>query len=184
MILGLAIIAVPIAMSMRVVLKLLRLGALDGSIVASSLTIDVWQDWLVRCRKAAPKSAPSRLLSAPGELELSEEVNDIERELSLDTRIPRVAASLATSGGLLAASLVFRTSVADLKPAQFESALAPALTLAILAFFGGIVCAVLHTEAIRLRRRRLLEVDSLAERIISLWSDEAKKSIVKPELSP
>src|SRR5271165_5437171 len=158
MILGLAIIAVPIALSMNVVLKLLRLGALDGSIVASGLTTEVWQDWLARCKNEAPHSAPTRLLSAPSELELSEEMNDIEREITVDTRIPRVAASLATSGGLLAASLVFRSSVTDIKPAQFESALAPALTLAILAFFGGIVCAVLHTEATRLRRRRLLEV--------------------------
>lgn len=145
------------------------LGAVDASTVSEvidSVDLDVLR---ARVREQAPDSLTDRVLRAAqeGEIALSEEVSDIERGVVADMRVPRVAASLATSGGLLAAALVMREGLGIVLPEGadpvpiYYAVIEKGLTLAGVAVFGGIACASLHRIAQRERRARIAELDAL-----------------------
>jgi hypothetical protein len=181
---GLAIVSVPLALSIRTVLRLARtLGGINGATIAAAidrdpaLDLDRLADDLARNARG---SIPQRLVDAAlhghddepatplqRKLALAEEVAEIERSVTSDLRVPRVAASLATTGGLLAAALVMREGLGitvpdGVDPVPFYFAVIErGLTLAAVAVFGGIACAALHRAASGERRSRLAEVDAL-----------------------
>ncbi len=179
---ALLVVSIPVALAARTYSRVTRtLGALDGALVGA------WLDGRdaaaktrldERVRASAPGSIVARLLEAAEapavsaqarELALAEAVADVERDLIDDARVPRVAASLATSGGLLAATLVMRSSLANVAPVDdganvvkfFAAAIERGLTLAAVAVLGGVVCAALHRRAQRERKLRLAELDAL-----------------------
>lgn len=182
--LGLAIVSIPISIALRTVIRLVRrLGAVDASAFAAALEADPSLD-LARLARglagAAPGSIAERLVSTvvaaeaaettplARKLALAEAVADIEREMMEDSRTPRVAASLATTGGLLAATLVMRDGLgnsmldASGSPvAYFQDVVERGLTMAGIAVLGGIVCAACHRVSRELRRNRLDELDAL-----------------------
>ena len=113
-----------------------------------------------------------------GKTSLAEEVADIERGIVSDLRVPRVAASLASTGGLLAAALVMRQGLgisvpdgADPVPIYY-AVIERGLTLAGVAVFGGLACASLHQAAQRERRARLAELDALVVPLTARLFDE------------
>ena len=184
---GVVIIAIPVALAMRTVLRLTQgLGGLDagqvGALVKNDRALDLaaLADTL---RRQAPGSIPARLLTAvtePGQraadrselarrLALAEAVADVEREVTDDIRVPRVAASLATTSGLLAAAIVMREGLGATYEgggaeviARFQEVIERGLTLAAIAVLGGVVCAGLHRSAQKQRRLRLEELDALS----------------------
>ncbi len=184
---GLLVIAIPVALAARTVARVVRvLGGVDAHAIAAAVEADdVELDALATAlERDAPGSVAQRLVSSvtrdspaePGEKErpllerklaLGEEVADIERSLAEDARVPRVAASLASTGGLLAAALVMReglgvTILEGVDPVPlFLSVIDRGLTLAAIAVFGGIACAALHRGGQQARRARLAEVDAL-----------------------
>lgn len=184
LLLGLAIIAVPIALAMRTVIRLARtLGAVDATTIAEALEAHPDLD-LVRLEATlaarARGSIAHRLVSTVVQAEatettplarklaLAEAVADVEREMTDDARTPRVAASLATTGGLLAAALVMREGLgrtvldASGSPVPyFQDVIERGLTMAAIAVFGGIVCASAYRVSRQLRRLRLDELDAL-----------------------
>ncbi len=184
LLLGLAIVSVPITIAMRTVLRLVRtLGAVDATAFAAALEADPSLE-LPRLSRAlgetAPGSVAERLVSTVVQAEeteqsplarklaLAEAVADIEREMMDDARTPRVAASLATTGGLLAATLVMRDGlghsmldVSGSPVAYFQDVVERGLSMAAIAVLGGIVCAACHRISRQLRRDRLEELDAL-----------------------
>jgi hypothetical protein len=182
--LGLLIVSVPIAIAMRTTIRLTRtLGGADAGAVADAIAARPDADLpkladalareapgsiaerLVRTVVTAEASEPTPLLR---KLALAEAVADVEREMADDARTPRVAASLATTGGLLAATLAMREGLgrpivdaAGSAVPYFQDVVERGLTMAGIAVFGGIVCAALHRVSIQLRRRRLDELDAL-----------------------
>ena len=102
-------------------MRLVRtLGALDGRAIGGVVGECDLEELTARAERDAPGSLAQRVLTVavrPDEdrptplqrqLALAEEVADIERRIVSDMRVPRVAASLASTGGLLAAALVMR----------------------------------------------------------------------------
>lgn len=160
------------------------LGAVDASTIGATIEREPNLDLEVlfaRVRTSAPGSVADRVLCAAlhgpyeeesttpyaRQLALAEEVADIERRVVADMRVPRVAASLATSGGLLAAALVMREGLGIVIPegadpvAIYYAVIERGLTLAGVAVFGGIACASLHRVAQRERKARIVELDAL-----------------------
>jgi hypothetical protein len=176
-----------VALAVRTVRRLTqRLGSADGAqvgaMVAKDRAIDLPALAAVLAREA-PGSIPERLLSAvtdPGErdadrtelarrLALAEAVAEVEREVIDDIRVPRVAASLATTSGLLAAAIVMREGLGSHYEGsggevieRFQGVIERGLTLAAIAVLGGVVCAALHRSAQKQRRHRLDELDALS----------------------
>lgn len=179
---GLAVISVPLAIALATVLRIVRrLGAVDSGEIGAAIEADPTLDLerlTVRLEEEAKGSIAQRVLTvamhserdAPPlqrKLALAEEVADIERGVVGDVRVPRVAASLATSGGLLAAALVMREGLSVIVPEGidpvpvFYRVIEKGLTLAAIAVFGGLVCAALHRAAQQQRNARLQELDAL-----------------------
>lgn len=178
---GVLVVSFPLALAARTVARLVRvLGAVDASAIGQAihrdpaLDLDALAQALARTARGSVaerllRNAVARdhgsLLSR--RLSLGEEVADIERELGQDVRVPRVAASLATTGGLLAAALVMREGLGVVVPEgvdpvpMFYGVIEKGLTLAAVAVLGGIACASLHRAAQRERRARLDELDAL-----------------------
>jgi hypothetical protein len=179
---GLLVVSLPLLLATRTVARLVRtLGAVDaaaiGDVIEGDPTIDL-EALLTRVRTHAPGSMAERVLSAAlhaedaetplaKKLALAEEVADIERRVVADLRVPRVAASLATSGGLLAAALVMREGLGIVIPEGadpvpiYYAVIERGLTLAGIAVFGGIACAALHRAAQQQRKARIAELDAL-----------------------
>lgn len=164
------LICVPLALAGRTVIRLVRtLGAVDGAAIGAIVANADLDLLRARVREQAPESLADRVLRAAneGEIALSEEVSEIERGVVADMRVPRVAASLATSGGLLAAALVMREGLGIVIPEGadpvpiYYAVIEKGLTLAGVAVFGGIACASLHRIAQRERRARIDELDAL-----------------------
>lgn len=183
LVLGLLVVSIPVLLAVRTVARLVRtLGAIDASEIGAAIERAPELDLASLARElevAGPGSIPQRLLSTAlaesetptplaRKLALAEEVAEIEREVSGDVRVPRVAASLATTGGLLAAALVMREGLGATLPEGadpipfFYAVIEKGLILASIAIFGGIVCAALHRTAQHQRRARLSELDALA----------------------
>ena len=182
LVVGLLVVSLPLALATRTVMRLVRtLGAVDASTIGVAIednpTIDL-EALLARVRAFAPGSMVERVLDAAlhaedattplaKKLALAEEVADIERRVVSDMRVPRVAASLATSGGLLAAALVMREGLGIVIPEGVDpvpiyyAVIERGLTLAGVAVFGGIACASLHRVAQRERKARIAELDDL-----------------------
>lgn len=181
---GVAIVAIPIALAARTFVRVaMRLGAVDANAIAAWVVgkrDDELRALASALKERAPGSVAERLLAATvdeekttqlaKQLSLAEAVADVEREVVDDVRVPRVAASLATTGGLLAAALVMREGLGQTiegDPAQvtahFQAIIERGLTLAAIAVLGGVVCAAFHRHAQRQRRARLDEVDALAK---------------------
>jgi hypothetical protein len=182
LLLGLAVISVPLALSLATVLRVVRrLGAVDASAIGAALEAEPLLDLGALAQvleREAPGSVADRVLRVavhpePGaslvqrRLALAEEVADIERGIVGDVRVPRVAASLATSGGLLAAALVMREGLSIVVPEGIDpvpvyyAVIERGLTLAAIAVFGGLMCAALHRAAQQQRSARLRELDGL-----------------------
>lgn len=182
LVVGLLVVSLPLALATRTVIRLVRtLGAVDASAIGVAIeknpTIDL-EALLARVRAFAPGSMVERVLDAAlhaedattplaKKLALAEEVAEIERRVVSDMRVPRVAASLATSGGLLAAALVMREGLGIVIPEGVDpvpiyyAVIERGLTLAGVAVFGGIACASLHRVAQRERKARITELDEL-----------------------
>ncbi|MBI2391153.1 MAG: hypothetical protein HYV09_16300 [Deltaproteobacteria bacterium] len=184
---GVVVIAVPVTLALTTVVRLVRaLGAIDASAVGAAiasrpdLDLEKLADQLDR---GAAGSIAQRIVSVATHpesgatplqrrLALAEEVADIERRVVADVRVPRVAASLATTGGLLAAALVMREGLGITLPEGvdpvpvFHAVIEKGLTLAGVAVFGGIVCASLHQVAQRERKARLAELDALVQPLV------------------
>ncbi len=180
--LGVLIVSLPISLALRTVLRLVRvLGGADAAevavIVSASPDVDL-APIAEAVRREAPGSIPDRLLTAvttgddralARRLSLAEAVADIERSVVDDVRVPRVAASLATTSGLLAAALVMREGLSATVVeeggaavvARFTGVIERGLTMAAIAVLGGVVCAALHRTAQKERRARLDELDAL-----------------------
>ena len=179
---GVVIVAIPIALSFRTVMRLTRgLGAVDAAQVGAYVEQHPDDDLARLARMLeteAPGSIAHRLVTAVTDtdattplmrrLALAEAVADIERAVIDDVRVPRVAASLATTGGLLAAAIVMREGLGESVEgsgaevaARFTSIIERGLTLVAIAILGGVVCAALHRSANRQRRARLDELDAL-----------------------
>ncbi len=181
-VLGVLVVAIPISLAARTVLRLTRaLGSVDATLVAErfgeqpALDAAKLRALLVQ---HAPESIPRKLLDAvidddekktllAKQLALAEAVADVERAVIDDIRVPRIAASLATTGGLLAAALVMREGLGTQLPPEvdpvpyFSGVIERGLTVAAIAVLGGVVCAALHRIAQRERRARLNELDAL-----------------------
>lgn len=179
---GLAVISVPLALSLATVLRIVRrLGGVDAAALGEAIAADPDFDLEAlteRLERDAQGSIAQRVLSIAmrpepatpplqRKLALTEEVADIERGIVADVRVPRVAASLATSGGLFAAALVMREGLSVVVPEGIDpvpvyyAVIERGLTLAAIAVFGGLVCAALHRGAQKERRARLQELDGL-----------------------
>ncbi|MGZ3420409.1 MAG: hypothetical protein ACXVEF_06910 [Polyangiales bacterium] len=177
---GLLVVSIPLWLALSTVLRLTRtLGGVDGSAVGDAIAGDPSIDLeklTKRLEVEASGSIPQRLLSScvreedrTKKLALAEEVAEIERAIGEGQRVPRVAASLATTGGLFAAALVMREGLGTTLPEGadpvpfFYAVIDKGLTLAAVAVFGGIVCASLHRQAQKERRARLEELDAMVE---------------------
>lgn len=180
---GIAIVAIPIALAARTIVRIARrLGSVDANAVAKWIEGKSEEEIAALARdlrKEAPSSLAARLLDAAtsGEaktpiakqLALAEAVSELERDVVDDIRVPRVAASLATTGGLLAAAVVMRQGLGAVYEgesgaevtAHFQTIIERGLTLAAIAVLGGVVCAALHRNAQKQRKLRLEEVDTL-----------------------
>lgn len=175
---GILVVSIPLWLALSTVLRLTRtLGGVDGNEVGDAIADDPSLDLesLTKALEAhAAGTIPQRLLSscmreeeAMKKLALAEEVAEIERAIGEGQRVPRVAASLATSGGLFAAALVMREGLGTTLPEGadplpfFYAVIDKGLTLAAVAVFGGIVCASLHRQAQKERRARLGELDAM-----------------------
>ena len=179
---GLAIIAVPLALSVSTVLRIVRrLGSVDAGALGEAIEAHPELD-LTKLEAALDRDAQGSIaqrvlkVAMHGEpdatplqrrLALAEEVADIERGVVGDVRVPRVAASLATTGGLLAAALVMREGLSVVVPEGldpvpiFHRVIEKGLTMAAVAVFGGLVCAALHRAAQKQRSQLLEELDAL-----------------------
>jgi len=177
---GLLVVSVPLALAIRTVARLVRtLGAIDAGALAAIVDECDLEVLTARVEREAPGSIAQRVLTTAvrpiedrntplqRQLALAEEVADIERGVVSDVRVPRVAASLASTGGLLAAALVMREGLgitipegADPIPIYY-AVIERGLTLAGVAVFGGLACASLHRAAQQERRNRLAELDAL-----------------------
>lgn len=181
-VIGLLVVAIPVGLSIRTVMRLVRtLNAIDASAIGEvvedpSCDVEALTD---RVERDAPGSIAQRILTTAvrtteerttplqRQIALSEEVADIERGIVSDLRVPRVAASLATSGGLFAAALVMREGLGLTVPEGVDpvpiyyAVIEKGLTLAGVAVFGGLACASLHRAAQAERRARLTELDAL-----------------------
>ena len=126
LVVGITIIAVPIALALRTLLRVTkRLGGVDAIWIGTWISEHPARDLAAvanALQRLSPGSISERLLTAVAEkhdsalaqqLALAEAVADIERDVADDVRVPRVAASLATTSGLLAASLVMREGLAS-----------------------------------------------------------------------
>jgi hypothetical protein len=181
---GVAIVAIPIVLAVRTVARVARrLGRTDAAAIAKWVEKKSDDDLRALARvlhRDAEGSIADRLLTAATDdqkttpvakqLALAEAVSEVEREVVDDVRVPRVAASLATTSGLLAAALVMREGLGSgyegsgaEVTAHFQAIIERGLTLAAIAVLGGIVCASLHRTAQKQRRARLDEVDALAK---------------------
>ena len=182
---GVAIVTIPIVLAARTVARVVRrLGRTDAAAIAKWIEKNGGDDELhalaLAVRREAAGSIADRLLAATTDaqkttplakqLALAEAVSEVEREVVDDVRVPRVAASLATTSGLLAAALVMREGLGSgyegsgpEVTAHFQTIIERGLTLAAIAVLGGIVCASLHRTAQKQRRERLDEVDALAK---------------------
>jgi hypothetical protein len=178
---GLLVVSIPVGLAVRTVMRLVRtLGAVDAGAIGELLdhpSCDL-DALTAHVERAAPGSIAQRVLTVvrPSDdratllqrkLALAEEVADIERGIVSDMRVPRVAASLSSTGGLLAASLVMREGLGITLPEGadpipiYNAVIEKGLTLALLAVFGGLACASLHRAGQRERRARLAELDAL-----------------------
>lgn len=196
LVLGLLVVSIPVALAARSTLRLVRgLGAIDTSAVVRGLKKNpaALPALAAEVEKSAPDSLVGRLVGAillpvdprhdaalQRRLALSEAVSDVERAVSQDARVPRVAASLAATGGLFAAALTMREGMrapivegVDPVPALF-AIVERGLMLACIAVFGSVVCATLHRCAQKTRTRQLSEVDDLAEDLEE-WLDANQK---------
>ncbi len=192
---GILVVAIPLGLSIRTVMRLVRTLAVVDASAIGELVEDPTTDLEAltdRVERDAPGSIAQRVLTTAvrtteerttplhRQLALSEEVADIERGIVSDMRVPRVAASLATSGGLFAAALVMREGLgltvpegADPVPIYY-AVIEKGLTLAGVAVFGGLACASLHHAAQRERRARLMELDALVVPLTArLFGEEA-----------
>jgi hypothetical protein len=181
---GIAIVTIPIVLAVRTVARVVRrLGRTDSIAIAKWMEKkddDDLRALATALHRDAPGSVADRLLGATTDdrkttalarqLALAEAVSEVEREVVDDVRVPRVAASLATTSGLLAAALVMREGLGSgyegsgaEVTAHFQTIIERGLTLAAIAVLGGIVCASLHRTAQKQRRQRLDEVDALAK---------------------
>ena len=191
-IIGLIVVAIPVTLAWRSAWRLLHgLSAIDAGAVARAIhgRGKIEQPQLTalaeELRLVAPLSLSTALVEVvratqgvenplARELALSEAISDAERALVADARTPRVAASLASSAGLLTAALVMRDGLGGtVLPGQdpvpvFMSVIDRGLSLATLAVLGGVVCAALHRCAQAQRARRLAELDDLAEELSRL----------------
>lgn len=176
---GLVVISVPVILALRTALRLTRtIGAVDAHEIANAIRRTPDFDLRAlgeRLDRQAAGSIAQRLVAVvlgdeplpARKLALAEEVAEIERSIEGDMRVPRVAASLATTGGLFAAALAMREGLgvalpegADPLPYYF-GVIDKGLTLAAIAVLGGIVCASLHRQAQKERRARIAELDAL-----------------------
>jgi transposase-like protein len=181
---GVVIVTIPIVLAARTVARVVRrLGRTDAAAIAKWVekkSDDDLRALAGAVHRDAEGSIADRLLSAATDdqkttpvakqLALAEAVSEVEREVVDDVRVPRVAASLATTSGLLAAALVMREGLGSgyegtgpEVTAHFQTIIERGLTLAAIAVLGGIVCASLHRTAQKQRRERLDEVDALAK---------------------
>ena len=190
---GLVIIAVPISLALRTWLRVTkRLGGVDAVQIGAWIAAHPEHDLAPLAealRREWPGSLAERLVTAVlGEhvsalgrqLALAEAVADVERDVVDDIRVPRIAASLATTSGLFAAALVMREGLASQwagggadVAAQFQTVIERGLTLVALAIFGGLTCAALHRAAQRQRRTRLEELDALGRPLAERLGIEA-----------
>ncbi len=177
---GFLVVSIPLGLALRTVMRLVRtLGAVDAGAIGDVVAEADLEALTERVEREAPNSIAQRVLTTAvrasegretplqRQYALVEEVADIERGIVSDMRVPRVAASLATSGGLLAAALVMREGLgitvpegADPVPIYY-AVIERGLTLAGVAVFGGLACASLHRAAQHARRARLAELDAL-----------------------
>ena len=178
---GLLIIAVPIALALRTWLRVTRrLGGVDAVQIGAWIAANPAEDLApLACalHREWPGSLAEQLVTAVvtehgsplgRQLALAEAVADVERDVVDDVRVPRIAASLATTSGLFAAAIVMREGLAaqwegggEDVAGQFQAVIERGLTLVALAIFGGLCCAALHRSAQRQRRTRLEELDAL-----------------------
>jgi hypothetical protein len=182
-VIGCAVVGAPVVFAARVLTRLRStLGSVDASALAEAMRLrpDLpLSTWTRALEDRAPGSISARLVRAtdndadapvlPRTLALAEIVADIERELSLDVRLPRVAASLASTSGLLAATFVMRSGLSGavsgdsaVAVSRFTNVVEQGLTLAAIAILGGLTCAAIHRASQRERRSRLAELDALA----------------------
>ena len=101
---------------------------------------------------------------------LNELLLDLDWQCQYGARVPRVCASIATSGGFLfaAAGLIGSlgtTAVQDGDPAAVNGALYAALNALAVGIAGTAFCAAVHVRARRAARQRLQGAQRLVERL-------------------
>lgn len=196
---GLGVVSVPVALATRATLRLVRgLGAIDVELVGRAVRAhpDKVGALAAAIGAESPQSLVGRLaLAARAEVDarhdpllqrklaLSEAVSDVERAVAQDARVPRVAASLAATGGLFAAALTMREGLrmpivdgVDPVPRLF-AVVERGLLLACVAVFASVVCATLHRCAQRARTRQLAHLDEVAEHLERWLDREAGRSL-------
>jgi hypothetical protein len=99
---------------------------------------------------------------------------DIDDRVQRWARVPRVAASVASTSGFLLASLAMRQGLAltdDLPPELREvllyRALGSAFDAVAFGIFGALTCVLLHSRARIVRRERSAAVDLLVHELES-----------------
>jgi hypothetical protein len=98
-------------------------------------------------------------LRAPGELALM--LLEIEHELGRWARVPRVAASIASSVGFLGGAASLRRGLLEVDVPDFDAAILRGVGVVGMGLATAITCALLHRNARHEARRRLRAADAL-----------------------
>jgi hypothetical protein len=158
--------------------------ALDPVVLLEALRGEKGRAELARVRRAiasAPDAEWERgLLAALDESAraraalVNEQLTDLDLRLQEWARVPRVCASIASSGGFLLAALTLRSGLLGASAAEamdrasVDDVVFRAIDVAALGVAGAVVCAAIHIHAGKLSKARMEATDRLVERLESL----------------
>jgi hypothetical protein len=153
--------------------------ASDGAAEASERTSDPAPDRLEAARRSLDTVFPEgsfehTLLRARAlpfdarDSEVAMGLLDLQYDLARWARVPRVAASLATSVCFLGAAAALRQGLLEDEQPNFEAATWRAVGIVAMGLATGLACMLLQRAAAREARRRLRAVDDLVPLLTGL----------------
>jgi hypothetical protein len=167
----LAVAVAPTWLDARVLLERLRdaPGAESFNVVARAARAERRAEWEAALIDALEEPPPGR------EALVNEQLAEVDHRMQRLARVPRVCASLCTSGGFLLAAVSLRSSLGDpaiFAPATREGALRDAVTSAIdvaaVGVCGTAFCIAITMIAKRASRARHGDIDRLVDRLEKL----------------
>ncbi len=146
----------------------LRLPALKTAVdrVTQQHEVPLWEHEILHASETAP----------PGRIALmNEQLQELDWKVQRWVRVPRVCASIATSSGLLLATLALREGLlisedvpAELRDVAMHQALTHAIDVAAIGLAGAAFCIAIQLRARKAVKDRSQAADKLVERLEAL----------------